>query len=58
MPFFDYRCFHCHIEVEILTKNSDTIQICENCLTSMTKLMSPIKAFILKGDGFYKQSKD
>ncbi len=62
MPYFDFKCDKCGRIVELSTQWDTHYvqhkQVKRNkCNGMLTKTPSSPKAFILKGDGFYKPSK-
>jgi putative FmdB family regulatory protein len=54
MPFFDFYCKKCKKTDELLVR--EEWPKCAICSTKLTKIVSAPKAFILKGEGFYKRS--
>jgi putative FmdB family regulatory protein len=56
---YDYQCIKCKSMEELFQEgsNATTVPCCQKCGTEMTRLISAPKAFILKGQGFYKPTK-
>lgn len=51
---FDFECKKCNHVEEKLFKEGDII-VCTNCGSDeLEKVISPIKSFQFKGDGFYE----
>lgn len=59
MPIKLYQCPICKLKREKfhLTKEDGDAPICETCHTAMVSIPAS-GSFILKGEGFYKPSKD
>lgn len=60
MPLFEYQCPKCLKIDELLVSqnnNEDFTIVCEECNKDMIKLIST-GGFILKGNGWYKPSKN
>jgi predicted nucleic acid-binding Zn ribbon protein len=53
---YDFKCKRCRYTQEYYV-NKDQAVYCEGCKRPMIKVLSAPKAFILKGQGFYKPSK-
>lgn len=60
MPIYDFKCSKCNTIFEKIVKTSDSSVECENCNSEEVDrvLSSPRESgVVLKGEGFYKQSK-
>lgn len=61
MPFFDYKCAECGYSIEKLTLGEpELFTWCSGCGIGryLAKQVAAPKGFILKGNGFYKPSKE
>ena len=53
MPIFDYKCPRCqNIDTDVLVKHSDDQVNCSMCHKLTDKMISPIRTFTCKGEGF------
>lgn len=59
MPLYDFLCERCNRVFELLMKPKEHPGCCPHCMTvELVKKVTKPAGFILKGDGFYKPSKD
>ena len=54
MPIYEYKCFKCEYQVELLQKMNDNHKVqCPQCTSYINKIIS-LSNFKLKGNGWYK----
>ena len=61
MPIFEYKCKSCGKVFEVIVFNDNDLVGCPECghiVDKVDKQISRSTGFILKGDGWYKPSKD
>lgn len=55
MPTYEYKCFSCNKEFEVVQKiTEEPLKTCPSCQSSNFKRLISSTSFLLKGTGWYK----